>query len=579
MNMSTSHTVDVRRLEISRVFTSARTHPQTKTTHLSILDSTVARFSTTAATWFYQPGASTAAYPDPLSTEQLRMSLVQTINYYPWLTGQLHWAHSPVNPFAATSHEKRFRRLAITYSSPSTEPGAVLAIAACDSHALSELIPSQEKRIMGWKPTCTGWTLETFLPDLKSLALNQFPNVEGPCFAVQITKFKCGGTAIGIALSHPIADALAMTNFMHDWSRVNAAMVKSHEVPKLSPCFDPALLDARSSGDIDAQSPEQAIVSRARQLPLLRYDYWVNGKGETIVSSLPPELQDKRDLLPPHETAIPWESFDRNAPSSYRVLHFSQEEIENMYQAAITIESQGLIDQASKSSPSTRHDVLLAHVWQCINAARAPLFEADPEQKVLLTMTMGLRARLSLLSSFFGSPIMTTYVSRPASFLTNSVSFNDSNHHIEDAQTLAQIASDVHRTQFLFTPSAISDTLHDAAFEIDPNRLWQTMIGSLHTLSTSWIHTHVYDDMDFGSAGLLNHDGSVSSGVPSYVHPGVGEYDGLVVILEARPGSEATATDKWYHRGVDAGIALRDDVMERLVGGAMLRRWQKRSGI
>lgn len=102
------------------------------------------------------------------------------------------------------------------------------------------------------------------------------------------------------------------------------------------------------------------------------------------------------------------------------------------------------------------------------------------------------------------------------------------------------------------------------------------MVGSRHTLSTSWIHTHVYDDMDFGCAAATGSDvsGGGGIGVPWYVHPAVSKPDGQVVILEAHPGDDGTSADKWYHRGVDIGIALQEDVMQRMLSGDMLRRWQ-----
>lgn len=568
--------IEVAKSETIQLRLSPETVSEPKTITLSILDATTAKFRTTSAIWFYQSAALSEDSFNPLSVAQLQCSLSKTLSHHPWLTGRLHWAHSPELPFSATSHDKRFRRIAITYGSQNSDHGASFVSASCQSHSLSEVVLPPQDRSIAWNPTSTGWTSEHFLPNLKALALYQFPDTEGCCLGVQITTFKCGGIAIGIAIPHQIADALTVTNFMRDWSRVNAATLKDLDTLEISPCFMPSLLDAKATGDIDAPSPDLRVISRARNLPMLRYDHWVDKKGQTIESRLPPELKDNQDLLPPHEVAIPWDSWDREAPVSYYVVHFTREEIENMYKAATSSSSQDTVNGASSWSPATRHDVLLAHLWQCISVARIPLLKSDSSTEVFLTMTMGLRARLSLPPSFVGSPILTTYISRPTgSFPTSSIEYHTS-HNTKDISSIGQIASDIHRTQSLFTASAIGDALHDAAFDICPHRIWQTMVGSRHTLSTSWIHTHVYDDMDFGCAAATGSDvsGGGGIGVPWYVHPAVSKPDGQVVILEAHPGDDGTSADKWYHRGVDIGIALQEDVMQRMLSGDMLRRWQ-----
>lgn len=535
-----------------------------QTVPLSILDATTAKFRTTSAIWFYNSPTSPANDVNPISVTQLRASLLKTLSYHPWLTGRLDWAHSAGSPFDTTTHDKRFRRLVVTYNSALTDLGVSFVAATCESHNLSEMIPLPHDRSTGWDPSALGWTSDQFLPDLTTLALYRFPDTEGPCFGVQITTFKCGGVAIGIAIPHQIADALTVTNFMRDWSNMNIAMVKGLPTPELSPCFQPSLLDARATGDIDESPSDPTTVARARELPILRYDRWVDKKGETIIHRLPHELQDKQELLPPHDTAIPWEDWDFTIPSCYRVLHFGRGEIERMYNTAITDTSAHRPDgQSSSSSQPTRHDALLAHVWLCINAARAPLLKDCPTSNVFLTMTMGIRSRLSLPSSFVGSPIMLTSISRPAGSFGDSADNVNTNKVAQTISSIGQIASDIHSTQAIFTASAIGDALHDAAFEIDPNRLWATMLGSRHTLTTSWIHTHTYDDMDFGS-GVI----------PWYVHPAVDKPDGQVIIMEACPGNGATAADKWYHRGVDVGVSLREDVMQRMLSGELLRRWQ-----
>lgn len=542
------------------------------TVPISILDATTAQFSTTSVVWFYEAATQYTRGTNPLSIAQLRLSLVKTLSYYPWFTGSLGWAHSSERPFAATSHDKRFRRLTVTCDDLNTDQGASYIEASCRSHTLAELLPPPNERNNQWDPATTGWATADFLPPITTLAFGQYPSTEGSCLGVQITTFKCGGIAIGIAIPHPIADALTVTNFMRDWSNINAAMVKGPPTPEPTPCFQPSLLDAKATGDIDMQSSDSTVISRARDLPMLRYDRWVDNKGTTNIDKLPAELQQNQHLLPPHDVVIPWESWNLAAPVSYRVLHFSPPEMEGMYRAALSGNyPPGSNDEPAESKPPTRHDALLAHLWQCINVARLPILESNYSSEVFLTMTLGLRARLSLPPSFVGSPILLTYVSRPVDSFHTLKDSKSNDHNAAPSSNIGRIAADIHNTQALFTAPAIGDALHDAAYEICPQRLWQTMCGSRHTLTTSWIHTHVYDDIDFG-CGV--NDTERSRVVPWYVHPAVFKPDGQVIIMEARPGNAAKSEDKWYHRGVDVCISLQEDVMERMLSGDLLRRWQ-----
>lgn len=48
----------------------------------------------------------------------------------------------------------------------------------------------------------------------------------------------------------------------------------------------------------------------------------------------------------------------------------------------------------------------------------------------------------------------------------------------------------------MFDRDAIGKFLHDAAFEVSPQRLWRAFLGSRHILQTSWIQSG-FQDVDF----------------------------------------------------------------------------------
>ena len=52
----------------------------------------------------------------------------------------------------------------------------------------------------------------------------------------------------------------------------------------------------------------------------------------------------------------------------------------------------------------------------------------------------------------------------------------------------------------MFDAPAIGSFLHDAAFEISPQRLWRCFLGKKHILQTSWIQSG-FQDVDFVGVG------------------------------------------------------------------------------
>ena len=46
------------------------------------------------------------------------------------------------------------------------------------------------------------------------------PIEEWPLFLVQLTRFGCGGLCIGVAISHPMVDGRAITNFNNSWAKL-----------------------------------------------------------------------------------------------------------------------------------------------------------------------------------------------------------------------------------------------------------------------------------------------------------------------------------------------------------------------
>ncbi|KFZ17527.1 hypothetical protein V501_01679 [Pseudogymnoascus sp. VKM F-4519 (FW-2642)] len=476
-------------LQKSRLFPSPRLTAQVSTP-LSILDATVARFPPTGAVWLF-------CAPRPLDTI-LQPSFVATLNSFPQWAGQLQW--SLVRDGGL--HTERFGRPMLVHGCDS-DPGVEWVISKA-AETLDSIVPSALERVVE-KATwiATDFPERIFLSDTP-LALHNLVDYAGlPGMSVQITDFACGGYAIAVKIAHPLADAQALMVFMHQWAATCRGSAKS---PMDPPIFNPGLLDSYAAGNIDGDSADVALVNTARLLPLHRFDWWNDAKDPAFPSFLaptgenlkPPLLGENSKSLPlSPSTSAPWTTWDLTRPVSHAMLHFTEEQISNL--RAIARESPGCRPNVS------RLDALLAHIWSSINRARN---HSDSACDVFLNVTLSARTRVQppLSDSFIGSPIFLTHIrasGREASALC-----------------LGPTASLIRETLTLFTPEKIGAMLHDAAYEMSPQRLWQAFLGDRHTIVTSWLRLNVYD-IDFS--------GSISR----YVHAVMPKMDGCVQVMDS----------------------------------------------
>ncbi|KAH0450929.1 hypothetical protein IEQ34_021621 [Dendrobium chrysotoxum] len=63
---------------------------------------------------------------------------------------------------------------------------------------------------------------------------------ETPLLTIQVTRFKCGGFALGMAMSHSLADGLSTVEFLHSWAEIARGLQLS-----LPPFLDRSILTSR----------------------------------------------------------------------------------------------------------------------------------------------------------------------------------------------------------------------------------------------------------------------------------------------------------------------------------------------
>jgi hypothetical protein len=505
------------------IFPESRSGKPT-TVALSIIDSTVSRYARCAAIWYFDP-PSEPKYA--LSSEHLQTALSRTLNAYPQWCGRAFY--SPYIPNA--HHTKRYRRVQITYNTDNDV--GLPFITATSPKVLSDFLPDVKTR----KDTIKSWD-GSQLPskDLYSpgpLSLGDEKDAVGlPNVAVQFTTFACGSTAVSINITHALADAQTLSQFVKDYASVSRAMLRSEESPALSPIFDPSLLDAFAAGNIDASTPDPRLQEQARNLPCHRYDNYLAVPGQPYQYNMPADFQDVAHLPFSPSTPIPWDEWDLKAKCCHRVLHFTSKELTLIYNLACS----------STETKLSKLDALLAHVWIRVNIAR----QLPPNTATYLDITLGLRSRIvpPLPSSFLGSPI----VSAAVPVTTPSIS------DPEAPRLLSEYAEQIRNTVQQFTPSAIAALLHDSAYEVSPQRLWRCFLGTRHILLTTWLHLGL-EEVDFvgvdSGGGRLRH---VELVMPSC--------DGLVDILETLGDIK---DGHWSRNGVDVSVYLEAGAMSRLL--------------
>jgi hypothetical protein len=579
-----------------RVFPAHHASLSKTTTPLSILDASVANYSPTAGIWFYDAPTN----PSTLNASTLQESLIVTLDAYPQWAGQLGWTSYNPHATGLGAHTCRFHRLQLSYGNE-TDPGVEFITAQCDA-LLSMYMPSAQERVSHpmWDSSFTR-ELDLLPKGLVGLALRDVSGPEKPNtpgVIIQVTHFACGGVAVAVGMSHPLADASSLVRFMHDWASTHRHRHRSTSrtdglsspSSSLQPVFDPSLIDEAATGDIDAIHPEPPLEAKFKTLPVHGYDFWASAEGAPAWAkravSPPPEYVPPitgamgGDIGGEKGKPLPWAEWDVSAPVSRCVLHFSPEAIAKIYADACSSSSLGLAADADVRV--SRLDALLALVWALIvRARRSPGSldyaedDAEGQVEVYMDMTLGVRQRLvpPLPDSFVGSPLINAYASLPSKLLTSSGSSKSTTSSQMDLHLIARA---IRQTVTTFDdPHALPAMLHVRAFAACPHALWDAFLGRRHTIVTSWLGLDVYG-VDFVS-GSVDREGvrGDKGGRPRYVESVMPDVDGCVQIGEAGYGglTEAGTGTKWYEETVGVRLHVRTDVLDRIREDELLRRY------
>ncbi|XP_060209834.1 methanol O-anthraniloyltransferase-like [Lycium barbarum] len=198
------------------------------------------------------------------------------------------------------------------------------------------------------------------------LLLHNIPGSDGiigcPLLLVQVTRFSCGGFAIGFRLNHTMMDAYGLNMFLNALSE----LIQGAFAPTILPVWERDLLSARSSPCITCIHHE--------------FDEQIESK-------------------------IAWESLeDKLIQNSF---FFGNKEME-----AIRI-------QVSPNCEITKFELLVAFLWKC----RTIALDLHPEEIVQLTYPINIRGKslkFELPSGYYGNAFISPFAVSKAGLLCSN---------------------------------------------------------------------------------------------------------------------------------------------------------------
>ncbi|CAL5051471.1 unnamed protein product [Urochloa decumbens] len=223
-----------------------------------------------------------------------------------------------------------------------TADGAVFVTARSEHYALDDL-------------------LNEFVPcdEMRDLLVPATPAPNPPCplLFAQVTRLRCGGVVLGLALHHSVVDARSAAHFVETWASLARAGGDAGDAP-LPPCFDHRLLSARPS-------------------PTVLYDH--------------PEY--KPEPAP--------------APVAHAVSTTA-----GYASAIITLTKAQVTALKARCAGASTFRAVVALVWQC--ACRARSLPDDAETRLYSMIDMRARLAPPLPPGYFGNAVVRTSVSATA---------------------------------------------------------------------------------------------------------------------------------------------------------------------
>ncbi|KAF5183128.1 Spermidine hydroxycinnamoyl transferase, partial [Thalictrum thalictroides] len=288
--------------------------------------------------------------------------------------------------------------------------------------------------------------LGDFCPTLETKKLLPFVDYtkdisELPLLLVQLTRFKCGGISIGVAISHIAVDGKGALGFISSW----ANFARGEKKLVVEPYHD------------------RTIFYKGDPLAKPRFDHHELKASPTLIG---------------HDTA----DEERNKECTNRLLKLSKIQVDKLKKLA----NDG---KDATSRPYSRYEAMAAHIWRCASKAR----KLQNEQLTSLRVGVDCRNRLkpSLPPGYYGNAVMVT--SPVAHVGTLLLGLGDACSIISEC--VRNFNEDYIKSAIDFLASQEDLTQWRTGFHIDIKK--GLFLGNPNITVTSWYGLPIYD-ADFG---------------------------------------------------------------------------------
>ena len=427
--------------------------------------------------------------------ELLRQSLSHLLDYYPHLTGRLQ-----------TNLDTRAPEIARIGT------GTELLEAQCGLR-LDDFVP---------KDRASGRILITDLPGCGSDLTPSFDtSIDGVCrdpiFAVQHTRFACGGVALGIWLRHVVCDASGLFQLTRDFAELYRGLSSSSQPTLACPPVIHSYLR-----DVDVLTPKER--QEAAEYQPAAYYYLDEGSATTN--------QDVDEMKNPDS---PKPDPPMKPPKIGRVLRFSGEDL-------LVLKKQA-IDPSGKGWVST-FEALCAYLYQRIYRARVQLLNSED---LWVPDAPGKISRGFLASINMRSP---NRLNLPPKYFPNAIYFPHTilSHELLAYSPLWEVAKTLHAKIREVDAYQMEQTTRWTAVHRDKSRIKvnYNFVGDGNFVVTQWSGFRMYVGVDFDV------DGQGRPIPPVLVSPPLSPVDGSARILsteedfyyETKGSGQATSAGK-----------------------------------
>ncbi|XP_043709158.1 spermidine hydroxycinnamoyl transferase-like [Telopea speciosissima] len=298
-----------------------------------------------------------------------------------------------------------------------------------------------------------------------------------PLLLLQLTQFSCGGSSVGVAISHTVVDGQSALQFINTWAKV-----------------------ARGENLVDTPLPfiDRTVLRRSEYPATARFNHPEFDPPPLLIGQTDGEEERKK------ETTVV-------------MLKLTRDQVETLKIKANAATMTGC-------RPYTRFESIAAHIWRC--ASKAHRHECEQQTHVRIAVDSRNRLRPVLPNNFFGNTVfVTNATSLAGELMGNPLGFAASRiREAVDKMTdeYFKSAIDFLRGQEDMRP--FRTAFHTVGCAQGP------FLGNPNLAITSWLGLPIYG-ADFGW-GKPIYMGPVALGFEgrSYIIPGPDDEDGSFII-------------------------------------------------